>query len=200
MASNCYIKHQRLIPKSPKQDKPKAKHPKTHSNQINKDQTQRTNIFSVLRKLGMFFIMAVSTYIPTNGVRGFPLLHTLCSIVCRCSDDAHSIRCELPPYPCHRLGEHGCVGLSLGFPSCSTDLCFYFCARTTGEIRLCVQCFSCPACSPSVPPPAWRMGRPSGLLWRLSERRRVPSHASPITPPAGKGANEERRNISVSRL
>ena len=29
-----------------KQDKPKAKHPKTHINQINKDQTQRTNIKS----------------------------------------------------------------------------------------------------------------------------------------------------------
>ena len=29
---------------SPKQDKPRAKHPKTHINQINKDQTQRTNI------------------------------------------------------------------------------------------------------------------------------------------------------------
>ena len=43
LASNCYIKHQRLIPESPKQDKPKAKHPKTHINQINKDQTQRTN-------------------------------------------------------------------------------------------------------------------------------------------------------------
>jgi len=28
----------------PKQDKPKVKHPKTHINQINKDQTQRTNI------------------------------------------------------------------------------------------------------------------------------------------------------------
>ena len=28
------------------QDKPKAKHPKTHINQINKDQTQRTNIES----------------------------------------------------------------------------------------------------------------------------------------------------------
>ena len=27
-------------------DKPKVKHPKTHSNQINKDQTQRTNIKS----------------------------------------------------------------------------------------------------------------------------------------------------------
>ena len=31
---------------SPKQDKPKAKHPKTHINQINKDQTQGTNIKS----------------------------------------------------------------------------------------------------------------------------------------------------------
>ena len=31
---------------SSKQDKPKVKHPKTHINQINKDQTQRTNIKS----------------------------------------------------------------------------------------------------------------------------------------------------------
>ena len=31
---------------SPKQDKPKAKHPKTHITQINKDQTQRANIKS----------------------------------------------------------------------------------------------------------------------------------------------------------
>ena len=29
---------------SPKQDKPKEKHPKTHIYQINEDQTQRTNI------------------------------------------------------------------------------------------------------------------------------------------------------------
>ena len=29
---------------SPKQDKPKVKHPKTHINQIKKDQTQRTTI------------------------------------------------------------------------------------------------------------------------------------------------------------
>ena len=29
---------------SPKQDKPKVKHPKTHINQINKDQTKITNI------------------------------------------------------------------------------------------------------------------------------------------------------------
>ena len=33
-------------PESPKQDKPKEKHPKTHINLINKDQTQRTNIKS----------------------------------------------------------------------------------------------------------------------------------------------------------
>ena len=33
-------------PESPNQDKPTAKHPKTHINQINKDQTQRTNIKS----------------------------------------------------------------------------------------------------------------------------------------------------------
>ena len=31
---------------SPKQDKPKAKHPKTHINQINEDQTQRINVKS----------------------------------------------------------------------------------------------------------------------------------------------------------
>ena len=31
---------------SPKQDKPNVKHHKTHINQINKDQTQRTNIKS----------------------------------------------------------------------------------------------------------------------------------------------------------
>ena len=31
---------------SPKQGKPKAKHPNTHINQINEDQTQRTNIKS----------------------------------------------------------------------------------------------------------------------------------------------------------
>ena len=33
-------------PESPKQDKPKAKHPKTHINQINTGQTQRKNIES----------------------------------------------------------------------------------------------------------------------------------------------------------
>ena len=31
-------------PESPKQDKPKTKYPKTHINQINKDQTQKTHI------------------------------------------------------------------------------------------------------------------------------------------------------------
>ena len=35
---------------SPKKDKPKAKHPKTHINQINKDQTQRTNIKTAREK------------------------------------------------------------------------------------------------------------------------------------------------------
>ena len=35
---------------SPKEDKLKAKHPKTHINQINKDQTQRTNIKSIKGK------------------------------------------------------------------------------------------------------------------------------------------------------
>ena len=42
--------HEKILeeinPESPKQDKPKAKHTKTHINQINKDQTQRTNIKS----------------------------------------------------------------------------------------------------------------------------------------------------------
>ena len=33
-------------PESPKQDKPKAKPPKTHINQTNEDQTQRANIKS----------------------------------------------------------------------------------------------------------------------------------------------------------
>ena len=33
-------------PESPKQDKPKVKHHKTHINQINEDQTQRANIKS----------------------------------------------------------------------------------------------------------------------------------------------------------
>ena len=37
-------------PESSKQDKPKVKHPKIHINQINKDQTQRTNIKSIKGK------------------------------------------------------------------------------------------------------------------------------------------------------
>ena len=44
---------------SPKLDKLKAKHTKTHINQINKDQTQRTNIKSSKGKT-------------TNNIRGFP--------------------------------------------------------------------------------------------------------------------------------
>ena len=47
-------------PESPKQDKPKAKHPKTHINQINKDQTQRTNIKSSKGKT-------------TNNTQGIPI-------------------------------------------------------------------------------------------------------------------------------
>ncbi|KAB0336466.1 hypothetical protein FD755_025968, partial [Muntiacus reevesi] len=35
-----------------KQDKPKAKHPKTHINQINKDQTQRTNTKKIFHSNG----------------------------------------------------------------------------------------------------------------------------------------------------
>ena len=35
---------------SPKQDNHKVKHPKTHINQINEDQTQRANIKSIKRK------------------------------------------------------------------------------------------------------------------------------------------------------
>ena len=46
-------------PESLKQDKPKAKHSKTHINQINKDQTQRTNIKSSKGKA-------------TNNTKGFP--------------------------------------------------------------------------------------------------------------------------------
>ena len=37
-----------------------------------------SSIFSFLRNL----IVAVSIYIPTSNVRGFPFLHTLCSIYC----------------------------------------------------------------------------------------------------------------------
>ena len=37
-------------PEAPKQDKPKVKHPKTHINQINQDQTQRANIIKAARE------------------------------------------------------------------------------------------------------------------------------------------------------
>ena len=44
----------------------------------------------------LFSIVAVSIYIPTNSARGFPLLHTLSSIVvCRFFDDGHSDWCEV---------------------------------------------------------------------------------------------------------
>ena len=40
------------------------------------------SIFSFLRTSILFSIVAVSIYIPTNSVRGFPFLHTLSSICC----------------------------------------------------------------------------------------------------------------------
>ena len=46
-------------PESPKQDKLKAQHPKTHFNQINEDQIQRKNIKSIKGK-------------GTNNTRGIP--------------------------------------------------------------------------------------------------------------------------------
>ena len=43
-------------------------------------------------------VMAVSIYIPTNSVRGFPFLQTLVSIyVCRFFDNGHSDRYVLSP-------------------------------------------------------------------------------------------------------
>ena len=43
-------------------------------------------------------VVAVSIYIPTNGVRGFPFLQTLFSIyVCRFFDDGYSDRYALSP-------------------------------------------------------------------------------------------------------
>ena len=51
IVENFHIRGEEIITQvqetqSPKQDKPKAKQPKTHINEINKDQTQRTNIKS----------------------------------------------------------------------------------------------------------------------------------------------------------
>ena len=39
-----------------------------------------SSVFSFLRNLPMFSIVAVPIYIPTNSVVGFPFLHTLSSI------------------------------------------------------------------------------------------------------------------------
>ena len=60
---------------SPKQDKPKAKHPKTHVNQINKDQTQRKYIKSIKGKTtnntqGDFIRVTVDLSIETLQARG----------------------------------------------------------------------------------------------------------------------------------
>ena len=43
----------------------------------------------------LFFVVAVSIYIPTDSVGGFPFLHTLSSIYCRCFDDGHTDPCEV---------------------------------------------------------------------------------------------------------
>jgi len=40
-----------MKPRESQKDKPKPKHPKTHINQIKKDQTQRTNIKSSKGKI-----------------------------------------------------------------------------------------------------------------------------------------------------
>ena len=40
------------------------------------------SIFSFLRNLQLFSIVAVSIYIPTNSAREFPFLHILSSIYC----------------------------------------------------------------------------------------------------------------------
>ena len=50
MAENFPKMWKEINPESPKQDKPKVKHPKTQINQINKDQTQRTNIKATREK------------------------------------------------------------------------------------------------------------------------------------------------------
>jgi len=54
-------------------------------------------LFLVFKGISIsFFIVAVSIYIPTNNVRGFPFLHTLSSIYCcRLFDDGHSDWCEV---------------------------------------------------------------------------------------------------------
>ena len=51
-----------------------------------------------LRISTLFSIVAVPVCIPTNGVRGFPFLHTLFSIVYRLFDDNHCDRCEMIPH------------------------------------------------------------------------------------------------------
>ena len=57
-------------------------------------------IFSFLRNLLLFSIVAVLIYIPTNSARGFPFLHTLSSIYCLqiFFDDGHSDQCKVIPH------------------------------------------------------------------------------------------------------
>ena len=38
--------------------------------------------FFFLRNFVLFCVVAVSVYIPTNSIGGFPFLHTLCSVYC----------------------------------------------------------------------------------------------------------------------
>ena len=57
-------------------------------------------LFLVFKRISILSsTVAVSIYIPTNGARGFPFLHTLCNIYCRrLFDDGHSDWCEVISY------------------------------------------------------------------------------------------------------
>ena len=57
-------------------------------------------LFLVFKKISILFsIVAVSIYIPTNSTGGFPLLHTLSSIIVwRYFDVGHSDQCEVIPH------------------------------------------------------------------------------------------------------
>ena len=50
---------------------------------------------------------------------------------------------------CHRLIDHRCMGLSLGFLSCSIDLCFCFCASGGGLVAK--SCLTCDPMNCSLP-------------------------------------------------
>ena len=58
-----------------------------------------SSIFSFLRNLILFSIVAVSIYIPTNSARGFPFsTPSPAFIVCRFFDNGHSDWCEVIPH------------------------------------------------------------------------------------------------------